>query len=107
MYSVAGEKLQVSYECSTVLNYNGPVVREGSSLKYIITDEGCYVMNGTSGVAEYHLTEHLGNVRVALNASGSVVQFNSNYPFGSLLSQSGSSDNRYHFNSKEQQEISG
>ena len=107
MYSVAGEKLQVSYECSTVLNYNGPVVREGSSLKYIITDEGCYVMNGTSGVAEYHLTEHLGNVRVALNASGSVVQFNSNFPFGSLLSQSGSSDNRYHFNSKEQQEISG
>ena len=107
VYSAAGEKLQVSYGSSTVLNYNGPIVREGSSLKYIITDEGRYVMNGTSGVAEYHLTDHLGNVRVALNASGSVVQSNSYYPFGSLLSQSGSSDNRYHFNSKEQQEISG
>lgn len=47
-----------------MLNYNGPVVREGSSLKYIITDEGRYVMNGTGGVAES--MQLIGSTRMGL-----------------------------------------
>ncbi len=106
VYSATGEKLQAMFGNSNVLNYNGTFIRAGNSLKYIITEEGRYVMNGTNGVAEYHLKDHLGNVRVVLNSAGNLIQSNSYYPFGSQLSQSGSSDNRYLFNSKEQQEIS-
>ena len=106
VYSATGEKLQAMFGNSNVLNYNGTFIRAGNSLKYIITEEGRYVMNGTNGVAEYHLKDHLGNVKVVLNSAGDLIQSNSYYPFGSQLSQSGSSDNRYLFNSKEQQEIS-
>ncbi|MFR5658704.1 MAG: RHS repeat domain-containing protein, partial [Butyricimonas faecihominis] len=106
VYSATGEKLQAKFGNNNILNYNGTFIRVGSSLKYIITEEGRYVMNGTNGVAEYHLKDHLGNVRVVLNSAGDLIQSNSYYPFGSQLSQGGSSDNRYLFNSKEQQEIS-
>ena len=90
------------------MTYNGSVVRDGSSsLKYILTGEGRYVMNGVTGTAEYHLTDHLGNVRVVLGSTGDVLQRNDYYPFGLLMAQEGSSTNRYLYNGKEEQELTG
>ena len=108
VYSATGEKLAVQYSAGNVLTYNGGMVRDGNnSLKYILTGEGRYVMNGTSGTMEYHLADHLGNTRVVLNQAGEVIQANDYYPFGMLMAQSGSSTNRYLYNGKEAQEQTG
>jgi len=103
--------LSVVYSTSNAITYNGGMIRDGnSSLKYILTGEGRYVMNvmnGTTGTMEYNITDHLGNVRVVLNDSGEVIQSNDYYPFGMLMAQGGSSTNKYLYNGKEVQEQTG
>jgi len=107
-YTATGEKLGVAYSTSNVITYNGGMVRDGNNnLLYILTGEGRYVMNGTTGTMEYNITDHLGNVRVVLNDSGEVIQSNDYYPFGMLMAQGGSSTNKYLYNGKEAQEQTG
>jgi len=108
VYTATGEKLGVAYSTSNAITYNGGMIRDGnSSLKYILTGEGRYVMNGTTGTMEYNITDRLGNVRVVLNDSGEVIQSNDYYPFGMLMAQGGSSTNKYLYNGKEVQEQTG
>ena len=108
IYTATGEKLGVAYSTSNVITYNGGMVRDGNNnLLYILTGEWRYVMNGTTGTMEYHVTDHLGNVRVVLNDSGEVIQSNDYYPFGMLMAQGGSSTNKYLYNGKEVQEQTG
>jgi len=108
IYTATGEKLGVAYSTSNVITYNGGMVRDGNNnLLYILTGEGRYVMSGTTGTMEYHVTDHLGNVRVVLNDSGEVIQSNDYYPFGMLMAQGGSSTNKYLYNGKKAQEQTG
>ncbi|MBR0500898.1 MAG: RHS repeat-associated core domain-containing protein [Bacteroidales bacterium] len=52
-------------------------------------------------MAQYNLTDHLGNVRSVVNGSGTVLQSTDYYPFGLAFSDSNISGNRYLYNGKE------
>jgi RHS repeat-associated protein len=103
IYSASGEKLRNVLPGKT-LDYVGNFVYEGSALRYILTGEGRYVVNGLIGTYEYNLTDHLGNVRAVINQDGNVIQTTDYYPFGMPITQTGSSTNNYLYSGKEAQE---
>jgi RHS repeat-associated protein len=63
--------------------------------------------NGSTGTHEYNLTDHLGNVRAVIDQDGNVLQKTDYYPFGMPITRAGSSDNKYLYNGKEEQEETG
>ena len=58
--------------------YCGSFVYENGVLKYIIFSEGNYVVGDNN--YEYHIKDHLGNVRVAFFDNDTIVQRNDYYP---------------------------
>jgi RHS repeat-associated protein len=62
---------------------------------------GRIVRSGSSYAVQYHITDHLGSVRMVLNQSMTVIEQNDYYPFGMRRSISSSTTNRYHYNGKE------
>ncbi|RBL93325.1 RHS repeat domain-containing protein [Chitinophaga flava] len=48
-----------------------------------------------SGIYEYELTDHLGNVRAVIDGNKTIKQYGDYYPFGSIARNGGSSDYRY------------
>jgi hypothetical protein len=50
------------------------MVYENNVLKYILTDYGKIIPSGTTYTRNYNITDHLGNVRVTFNESGTVIQ---------------------------------
>jgi RHS repeat-associated protein len=110
IYDAGGMKLrQISSIGTTVTNdYIGPFVYKNGVLDYIITNEGRAVYSsGTFSFYEYHLKDHLGNVRCVFKRYGSlpdVMQRNDYYAFGSLMGESYTSiytNNKYRYNGKE------
>ena len=101
-YDATGRKLR--YDNT---DYAGPFVYESGVLRYIITGEGRAIPNGSSYQYEYHIKDHLGNVRVAFmgnNGVPAVIQKNDYYPFGKLMQErtdNASNKNKYLYNSKE------
>jgi len=94
-------------------DYVGPFVYNNGLLSYIITSEGRAVFNNNKlNYFEYHIKDHLGNVRVVFQKlkSGNsyyanVVQKNDYYPFGMLMGSTyqanTTSKNKYLYNGKE------
>ena len=66
-----------------------------------------FLKNGTSMTPYYTIRDHLGSVRTIVNASGSVVERNDYYPFGSRTTYGASyptlASNRQKFSGKEDQ----
>jgi len=60
-------------------------VYENGVLKYIIFSEGNYVVGDNK--YEYHLKDHLGNVRVAFFDNDTIVWRNDYYPFGMSIAE--------------------
>jgi len=100
-------------------HYIGNIVYEGSTLSYIITEEGRLVAVGTGTdrkfLYEYNLKDHLGNSRVTfmgtdLGGAVDIVQATSYYPFGLVMNQmngntaTGYNKNKYLYNGKELQD---
>jgi len=90
--------------------YIGPFVYRDGDLDYIITNEGRAVFSdGGLNYYEFHLKDHLGNVRVVFRKDGSalkVLQSSDYYPFGLRMAEkyddpSLYSRNRYLYNGKE------
>jgi RHS repeat-associated protein len=117
-YTAAGQKVRQVVEIPgtlTKVDYCGPFVYETNngvrSLKYLITEEGRVVYNGTSWIWEYDQTDHLGNVRTVVRKNATtglaeLIQDNHYFPFGMLMSDissSPSSNNRFRYNGKEYQ----
>lgn len=121
-YTPSGTKLikhnYVNAASSTTTHYIGNVVYDGSSLSYILTEEGRIVPFGTGSerkfIYEYNLKDHLGNNRVtfmgtSLYGAVDMVQSNSYYPFGLVMNQyNGNTSpsylkNKYLYNGKEHQ----
>ncbi len=89
--------------------YLGNFVYTDDKLDYMICSEGLLNINSTTKESnyEFHLKDHLGNTRVAVNESNTITQENNYYPFGLTFAQSGSSTNKYLYNGKELQEETG
>lgn len=82
------------------------------SLAFIQHASGRAEQNGSAFEYDYNLTDHLGNVRVTINESGSVVQRDDYYPFGLTFnhwnqSTQGGGENLYKYTGKEDQPETG
>ncbi len=120
-YLSDGTKLKAVSEGGAGLTYRGSFVYGlssggGCTLESVATDEGRIVMDGTAVKDEWHVRDHVGNVRsvVWLNApagtsvSASILEQNDYLPFGTRLPGSRTDQsNRYRLAGKEEQDIAG
>ncbi len=118
LYDAAGIKLrQKVYNASKgsfdETNYIGNFVYSGTStMKFIMTDEGRLVPNGSNYDSEYFIKDHLGNTRVVVkdnNGTAEVMQESHYYPFGMQMEGMSYQNplqeavNKYLYNGKELQ----
>jgi RHS repeat-associated protein len=109
VYKASGEKIATKYSTGPVtMEYIGPFVYKNNILDYVITSEGRAVyINGSHSYYEYHIKDHLGNVRVAFKpyyTSALVLQKNDYYPFVLLMAEridNAYKKNKYLYNGKE------
>jgi RHS repeat-associated protein len=103
IYDVTGRKLANKLSGKTKY-YFGNFVYTDDKLEYMICSDGLLNINGSTTNYEFHLKDHLGNTRVAVNETNDITQESNYYPFGLTFAQSGSSTNKYLYNGKEKQE---
>ncbi|MFQ9317641.1 DUF6443 domain-containing protein [Dysgonomonas mossii] len=126
-YSAAGVKLRTVHETdmnvqnATVMavapfstettstettDYVGNVIYKDNVLNRILVDGG-YI---EGGVYHYYMTDHLGNNRVVVNASGTLTQRNHYYPFGTAFAENAVDEQKqqpYKYNGKELDQMHG
>ena len=100
-YSADGVKQRVQHPNSGLPDvvYCGKVIYEGGAQKFLLTEEGYVDLSASTPVYYYYLKDHQGNNRVVINGSGTVVETNHYYPFGSTFASS--SVQPYKYNGKE------
>ena len=99
----------VNPEFDLSTRYCGNVVFERGEIARVLTDEG-YITFAPNGkpMRHYYLRDHLGNVRVVFNQTGTVEQRNDYYPYGGLTGEStGGSVQPYKYNGKELERMNG
>jgi RHS repeat-associated protein len=102
----------INNENTTSTDYVGDIAYTDGAFDYLITGEGRVTKASDTShfVYEYHLKDHLGNTRVAFEATSAntlkVVQKADYYPFGLQFKSgaSGSGNNKYLYNGKELQD---
>jgi RHS repeat-associated protein len=116
-----GDTIHYAYDASGVKHYKivddgtpdttqyvGPFHFTNSDLKFIQHTEGRAIKNGSSYDYEYNLSDHLGNVRVTVDESGSVVQRQDYYAFGGTFNEwTSGTENLYKYNTFEEQKETG
>jgi RHS repeat-associated protein len=65
IYSSTGQKLKTTFGDGTKYDYLNNAVYKNDTLEFIGTAEGRFIPRKNQWVAEYHLKDHLGNLRVA------------------------------------------
>lgn len=113
-YTANGVKLKKTAG-GAVTSYIGDIHYEGDNISFIQTEEGRLLRNTGNGlyIYEYHLKDHLGNVRVAFDKHPStgvarLIQEDSYYPFGlKFNSYVVGTENKYLYNGKELQDEAG
>jgi RHS repeat-associated protein len=103
IYDATGRKLANKTD-NKVTYYFGKFVYSNDKILYLICSDGVLNINERETNYEYHLKDHLGNTRVAVNETNDITQTNNYYPFGLTFATSGSSTNKYLYNGKEEQE---
>ncbi|MCT4640581.1 MAG: DUF6443 domain-containing protein [Bacteroidales bacterium] len=103
VYDAAGRKLANKFRGKTKYYFSNFVYTD-DKLEYMICSDGLLNINGSTTNYEFHLKDHLGNTRVAVNETNDITQENNYYPFGLTFATSGSSTNKYLYNGKEKQE---
>jgi len=91
---------------SAVTQYVDGIQYENGILKFIQTEEGRIIPNGSSYIYEYFLKDHLGNIRAVVDNSGGIKQIQDYYPFGMEMNQGNAlntASNLYKYNGKEKQ----
>ncbi len=108
IYDALGNKLAKKLNGTATQYYAGSMVYTGAKAPdYAIHAEGLAKKDGTSFAYQYNLTDHLGNVRTAINSSGGVEQKIDYYPYGLAHSYSNTTKNKYLYNGKELQDELG
>lgn len=116
-YDASGTLRKRTTSAGAVTDYVGGLQYESGVLQFFPHAEGrVFRSGGGTWEYEYHIKDHLGNLRVAFqdidrNGSPEVVQRNSYYPFGKsidLLDFSGAGPAyQYQYNGKEKQTFAG
>ena len=113
-YLSNGTKLSATDANGNGLYYLGSLVYE--SRNGVLSLESTAFSSGriiaattTEGIGyspQFHLTDHLGSVRVIVDKSGKVIEHNDYYPFGLRYGSEGNAaTNRYLYNGKEEQKF--
>ncbi|HPS89445.1 MAG TPA: RHS repeat-associated core domain-containing protein [Methanosarcina vacuolata] len=105
------EKINISGTTTTPHYYAGMFEYDNARVLTLIhMDEGMVNVSHTSGTIytnEFHIKDHLGNVRVAFSPGSPYPnQVNDYYPFGLISSTQNSGTNKYLYNGKELQDDS-
>jgi RHS repeat-associated protein len=90
----------------TVTDYVGNMIYENGSLKEILLPEGYW----QSGTYYYYLKDHLGDNRVTINSSGTVIEKSHYYPSGMRFAPESTSNSAalpYRYNGKELEAMNG
>ena len=112
-YLSDGTKLSAFNSDGNGLEYHGSLVykKQGSGISLESAGfTGGRFISTTNGLETYfHLTDHLGSVRVVVGADGEVAERNNYYPFGLRWNDAEQrvTDNRYRYNGKEDQSFAG
>lgn len=104
-YDAQGRKLTKNLG-SAVTQYVDGIQYENGVLKFIQTEEGRILPNGSSYIYEYFLKDHLGNTRAVVDQNGTIKQIQDYYPFGMEMNQGNAlntASNLYKYNGKEKQ----
>ena len=109
IYDALGGKMAKIRTGGDTVYYAGNFVYNGVSTKdtlsYIIHPEGMYLPGGNY---QYYLKDHLGNIRLVVNISGTggtIVQQTDYYPFGmDIANYNAGIGNKYRYNGKEFQD---
>ena len=107
-YDASGRKLSMMVDDGSpeTTHYVGGIHYTNTTIKFVQVPDGRYLF-GTDEY-EYHLTDHLGNVRATVDKDGIVQQRDDYYPFGlTFNSNTPSTPNLYKYNGKEEQEETG
>ena len=117
LYDAAGIKLQKiaglpdanGNIVETTTDYIGGKHYVNGTLEFFQHVEGRVVVSGGTYAYEFNLTDHLGNVRAGVDASGNVVQRDDYYPFGLTFQswQMNPPKNLFGFQGQEYQEETG
>ncbi|WP_140418673.1 RHS repeat domain-containing protein, partial [Pedobacter sp. AJM] len=111
-YDAAGNKLKKSTSAGTINYIDGIQYKPDKSIDFIQTEEGLARNNGSGNYSyEYHLSDHLGNVRTTFYKNPitnqlEVLQRDDYYAFG-LRKNTQFGNNKYLYNGKELQEELG
>ena len=108
-FDAIGNKLRTNYyNKDSLYYYNDGIEYKGTvnpKLYYISTEDG-YIDSTLQ--YNYYLKDHLGNIRKVLNATTRTVTQSTNYyPFGLVITTTGTSKNKYLYNGKEIQPSNG
>jgi RHS repeat-associated protein len=98
--------------------YLGDLVTENDLPSLILHADGYVDVSGMQPLFTYHLKDHLGNVRIVMQAggsSGTLKQSNDYYPFGMAYTKNAADseeesfarENKYKYNGKEEQPMPG
>ena len=101
VYAADGTKLRTKHVINgttTTTDYCGNVVYENGVQKLLLTEAGYVTLADKK--YHYYLTDHQGNNRMVVNASGTVEEVNHYYPFGGVFANS-TSVQPYKYNGKE------
>jgi RHS repeat-associated protein len=72
---------------TTVTDYVGNKIYKNGVLKVILTEEGYIEKENNMFNPYYYLKDHLGNNRIVMNSSGTVVQATNHYPSGTSIAE--------------------
>ncbi len=104
IYDAAGTKIAKVSTAGVYAYYAGNFVYSGSSLNYIINEEGHVE---PTGAYKYYLKDHLGSVRMVVSTTGTggtIEQQTDYYPFGMTIAEYNGSVIDYRYNGKELQD---
>ncbi|MDB5004939.1 MAG: hypothetical protein JWQ34_3164 [Mucilaginibacter sp.] len=101
IYDGTGTKRRTTSTADGTWDYINGIIYHNNTISFISTEEGRAIPNGGTYKYQYNLKDHLGNVRVSMDANG-VLQEDEYYAFGLRNGLFDSSnDNRYLYNGKE------